>query len=116
MWGDHGQAALETASVCLVNATATGTETLKSLVLAGLGSFTIVDSRTATAEDIGNNFFLTSDCAGESRGRSACRLLLELNPDVRGQHVHQPLERLLDTEPDRLLAFSVVVATDLTDG
>ena len=52
---------------------------------------------------------------GESRGRAACRLLLELNPDVRGQHVDLPLERLLDTEPDRLLAFSVVVATDLTD-
>ncbi|KAF0295098.1 NEDD8-activating enzyme E1 regulatory subunit [Amphibalanus amphitrite] len=61
------------------------------------------------------SFFLPSDCAGESRGRSACRLLLELNPDVRGQHVEQPLERLLDTEPDRLQAFSVVVATELTD-
>ncbi|XP_043189117.1 NEDD8-activating enzyme E1 regulatory subunit-like isoform X2 [Amphibalanus amphitrite] len=115
LWGDHGQAALESASVCLINATATGTETLKSLVLAGLGSFTIVDGKIATAEDIGNNFFLPSDCAGESRGRSACRLLLELNPDVRGQHVEQPLERLLDTEPDRLQAFSVVVATELTD-
>ena len=54
LWGDHGQASLETASVCLINATATGAETLKSLVMAGLGSFTIVDGKVATAEDIGN--------------------------------------------------------------
>ena len=43
LWGDHGQKSLEHASVCLVNATATGTEILKSLVLPGVGSFTILD-------------------------------------------------------------------------
>ena len=37
------QAALERASVCLVNAEAVGTEILKSLVLPGLGNFTILD-------------------------------------------------------------------------
>ncbi len=30
--------------MCLINATATGTEILKSLVLPGLGSFTILDA------------------------------------------------------------------------
>ena len=35
LWGDHGQRALEAASVCLVRATATGCEILKSLVLPG---------------------------------------------------------------------------------
>ena len=28
LWGDHGQSSLERASICLVNATATGTEIL----------------------------------------------------------------------------------------
>ena len=37
------QAALERANVCLVNAEAVGTEILKSLVLPGLGNFTILD-------------------------------------------------------------------------
>ena len=36
LWGDHGQSALESAQVCLVNATATGTETLKNLILPGI--------------------------------------------------------------------------------
>ena len=35
LWGDHGQRALENSQICLVNVTATGTETLKNLVLPG---------------------------------------------------------------------------------
>lgn len=35
LWGDHGQTALESARVCLINATATGTEILKNLILPG---------------------------------------------------------------------------------
>ena len=42
------QAALERASVCLVNAEAVGTEILKSLVLPGLGNFTILDPATVS--------------------------------------------------------------------
>lgn len=36
LWGEDGQRALESAKICLINATATGTETLKNLVLPGL--------------------------------------------------------------------------------
>ncbi len=54
LWDDHGQAALESAHVCLVNATGTGTEILKSLVLPGVGRFTIVDNKLVTAEDLGS--------------------------------------------------------------
>jgi hypothetical protein len=42
----------------LIGATATATEILKSLVLPGVGNFTIVDGKKITGEDIGNNFFL----------------------------------------------------------
>lgn len=82
LWGDHGQETLENAHVCLINATATGTEILKNLVLpgeqiflsvsdlaagdgeniwlnelfcvSGIGAFTIVDGHTVTGEDVGN--------------------------------------------------------------
>lgn len=62
-----------------------------------------------------HSFFLTEDCLGESRGRAACRLLRELNRDVSGEHVPSSVEQLLDTEPERLSCFTVVVVTDLTD-
>ena len=35
LWGNHGQEALESAKICLINASATGTEILKNLVLPG---------------------------------------------------------------------------------
>jgi len=36
LWGDHGQSCLELAKVCLINATVTGTEILKNLILPGM--------------------------------------------------------------------------------
>ncbi|XP_051030379.1 NEDD8-activating enzyme E1 regulatory subunit-like [Phodopus roborovskii] len=58
LWGDHGQEALESAHVCLINATATGTEILKNLVLPGIGSFTIIDGKQVSGEDAGNKYVL----------------------------------------------------------
>jgi len=54
LWGDEGQQDLETAHVCLINATALGTEILKSLVLPGIGAFTIIDNEIVTEEDVGS--------------------------------------------------------------
>lgn len=49
---------VERAQICLINASATGCEILKSLVLPGCGGFTIVDDKRVSGEDVGNNFFL----------------------------------------------------------
>ena len=54
LWGDHGQSAIESAQVCLINATATGTEILKNIILPGIGSFSIVDGNKVKGEDVGN--------------------------------------------------------------
>lgn len=56
LWGDHGQAALEGAHICVINATGLGTEILKSVVLPGIGAFTIVDGKKITNEDIGAKY------------------------------------------------------------
>lgn len=54
LWNDHGQSLLEAAHICLINANALGTEILKSLVLPGIGAFTIIDGNKVTDEDIGS--------------------------------------------------------------
>lgn len=54
LWGEHGQALLEAAQLCLVNVTALGTEILKNIVLPGIGGFTIVDGALVTEEDVGS--------------------------------------------------------------
>jgi len=115
LWGDHGQTALERANVCLINATATGTEILKSLVLPGMGNFTILDPHPVTGEDAGNNFFLTHDSIGQSRGEVATRLLLEMNHEVRGESRQESVEQVLVADPDFFSSFSLVVACGLSE-
>ena len=63
-----------------------GVETLKNLVLPGIGGFTIVDPATVTETDLGVNFFLEEESLGKSRAEETCRLLRELNPDVEGSY------------------------------
>ncbi|XP_049810546.1 NEDD8-activating enzyme E1 regulatory subunit [Schistocerca nitens] len=115
LWGDHGQAALELSQVCLINANGLGTEILKSLVLPGIGAFTIVDGKKVTEEDIGCNFFLDVDSCGKSRAQVATQLLLELNPDVRGDYVDEDVEQLLENSADFFNNFTVVIGSSLTE-
>jgi hypothetical protein len=57
LWGDHGQSLLENSQICLVNATALGTEILKGLVLPGIGSFTIIGESMAEEFPSYSSFF-----------------------------------------------------------
>lgn len=86
LWAANGQAALENANILLVNSESStvGTETLKNLVLPGIGRFTIVDHAIVTEADLGVNFFLDEDSLGKSRAQCCAELLGELNPDVKG--------------------------------
>lgn len=96
LWAASGQQALEEARVLLVNSDGpwsdqstgvsgvVGVETLKNLVLPGVGGFTIVDPAVVTESDLGLNFFLEEESLGKSRAEETCRLLRELNPDVEG--------------------------------
>ncbi|ERE80149.1 SUMO-activating enzyme subunit 1-like protein [Cricetulus griseus] len=115
LWGDHGQEALESAHVCLINATATGTEILKNLVLPGIGSFTIIDGKQVSGEDAGNNFFLQKSSIGKNRAQAAMEFLQELNSDVSGSFVEESPENLLDNDPSFFCRFTVVVATQLLE-
>ncbi|XP_044275729.1 NEDD8-activating enzyme E1 regulatory subunit [Varanus komodoensis] len=115
LWGDHGQEALESAHVCMINATATGTEILKNLVLPGVGSFTIVDGNEVTGEDVGNSFFLQRSNIGQNRAQCATELLQELNNDVSGNFVEENPDKLLDNDPSFFCRFNVVIATQLPE-
>ena len=101
--------------MCLVNATATGTELLKNLVLPGMGSFTIVDAEPVSARDLGNNFFVTKRHLGQPRARCACELLTEMNPDVKGDWLAEGVDALLAKNPTFFNSFTVVVATGLPE-
>ena len=93
LWAASGQQALENSHVLLIipdqqekgsGSSVAGIETLKNLVLPGVGAFTIADSAKVTEADLGINFFLEADSLGKSRAGECTRLLEELNPDVKG--------------------------------
>lgn len=69
----------------------TGVETLKNLVLPGIGQFTILDSAIVSEADLGVNFFLEDASLNKYRAEETCRLLTELNPDVSGHAIIEVL-------------------------
>ena len=115
LWGDHGQTALESAHVCLINASAAGTEILKNLVLPGVGAFTILDSKRITLADVGANFFLPLESVGHPRAQCAVRLLVELNGSVKGTYIDEEIESILATDPNFFSQFGIVVATEMPE-
>jgi amyloid beta precursor protein binding protein 1 len=115
LWGDHGQSLLESSRVCLVNATATGTEILKNLVLPGIGAFTVVDGAVVTAADLGANFFVSNDEVGESRSQVTVSLLQELNKDVKGNFIDEDFETVLGNDTNFFSKFTLVIASDLCE-
>ncbi|XP_053173485.1 NEDD8-activating enzyme E1 regulatory subunit [Scomber japonicus] len=115
LWGDHGQETLENAHVCLINATATGTEIMKNLVLPGIGAFTIVDGHTVSGEDVGNNFFLSNNSIGKNRAQAATELLQELNSDVSGNFVEESPDKLMDNDPEFFHRFTIVIGVQLPE-
>ncbi|TPX48569.1 hypothetical protein SeLEV6574_g01971 [Synchytrium endobioticum] len=115
IWKAHGQAALESAKICLINATATGTEILKNLILPGIGSFTILDSKVVTGSDVGNNFFLEERSIGKSRAQCAVDLLRELNEDVQASADDRDPVELIDSRPEYFTQYTLVIAVGLPE-
>jgi amyloid beta precursor protein binding protein 1 len=97
LWGANGQKALAESCIILINATSAGTESLKNLVLPGIGSFHIIDDQmvdaTSTSTKPFSNFFVFPDSEQKttmSRAEIATKHLLELNPDVTGSFTSVP--------------------------
>jgi NEDD8-activating enzyme E1 regulatory subunit len=87
LWGRAGQAALGETTIILLRATAVGTETLKNLVLPGIGHVLVVDDAASIQKEYSSNFFLTAN-SEKSRAQLSLELLQELNEDVEGNWMH----------------------------
>jgi amyloid beta precursor protein binding protein 1 len=113
LWGAQGQRALGETKVVAVGTSAAGTETLKNLILPGIGAFCVMDfvdydeEETAvvaegglasspssvtitgaiTDQDAASNFFLPKQQdKNVTKAEGACKYLKELNPDVSGSY------------------------------
>ena len=96
LWASSGQASLERSSILLLGCTATGCAALKNVILPGVGRVCIVDPRPVSEVDLGVNFFLAGEdeeAKQDHRADRALKLLLELNPSVKGEARHNVRSR-----------------------
>ncbi|KAK9070049.1 hypothetical protein SSX86_010448 [Deinandra increscens subsp. villosa] len=115
IWGEQGQAALEKASICLLNCGPTGSETLKNLVLGGIGSITVVDGFKVENGDLGNNFMVNESSLGQPKAKCVCGFLQELNDAVKARFIEENPVTLIETNPSFFSQFTLVIATQLVE-
>lgn len=115
LWGTHGQRSLMDAKLCVLGSSACATETLKNLVLPGIGHFTVVDNARVEASDLGHNFFLEESDVGKLRAEAVCQWLQEMNPDVQGTHIEQDKSSAVASGVAFFRPFSLVIACQLSE-
>ncbi|KAK7415099.1 E1 ubiquitin-activating protein aos1 [Neonectria punicea] len=112
LWGMAAQAKIQSANILLITIKALANEIAKNLVLAGVGSITLLDGSPVTDADLGAQFFLPEQegLIGQNRAQAASAAIQKLNPRVR---VHVDAEGVTTKGPSYFAAFDIVIATDL---
>ncbi|KAI9276447.1 hypothetical protein BY458DRAFT_585631 [Sporodiniella umbellata] len=82
LWGLDAQQRIGNASVLIANIRALSNEVCKNLVLAGIGSLTIIDHETVSEFDLGAQFLLSQNDIGKNRAEAVSHNIRLLNPRV----------------------------------
>ncbi|KAI9791160.1 MAG: hypothetical protein M1833_001570 [Piccolia ochrophora] len=108
LWGVKAQERIRTAHILLINLEGIGNEVAKNLVLAGIGSLTVVDSDVVSEEDLGAQFFVSEDDVGRKRAEAAAPQIRKLNPRVA---LHISTDPIALQPPTFFTPYDVVIAT-----
>jgi amyloid beta precursor protein binding protein 1 len=79
-----------------------------------MGQFTILDTEIVQEEDLGVNFFLDEQSLGKFRAEETCKYLQELNPDVQGHFLSEPVETFI-SRADSLTPYSHILVVSPID-
>ncbi|KFA75146.1 hypothetical protein S40288_02814 [Stachybotrys chartarum IBT 40288] len=110
LWGMAAQARIQSANILLITIRGLANEVAKNLVLAGIGSLTILDDAVVAEADLGAQFLLTAQDVGQNRALAASRELQKLNPRVS---IHVDPSGVKSKGPSYFAGFDIVIATDL---
>ncbi|XP_047072005.1 SUMO-activating enzyme subunit 1A-like isoform X2 [Lolium rigidum] len=86
VWGVDAQKRLSKAHVLVCGVNGTTIEFCKNIVLAGVGSLSLMDDHVVTEDDLNSNFLIPHDesiYGGRSRADVCCQSLKDFNPMVR---------------------------------
>lgn len=110
LWGLEAQNRMKQSKILVIRLTAIANEVIKNIVLAGVGSLTILDDRVVDAVDLGAEFFLEESDIGKYRAQAAFKRIQKLNPRVK---LSIETKNVFSIEDYWLSKFDVVVATEL---
>lgn len=110
LWGMKAQERIRNANILLITMKALANEIAKNLVLAGIGSLTIVDHEVVTEPDLGAQFFLNSSHLGLNRAEAASAAIQRLNPRVK---IHVSTADIRTQGASFFSQFDIVIATDI---
>ncbi|KAI0061633.1 hypothetical protein BV25DRAFT_1805342 [Artomyces pyxidatus] len=82
LWGLEAQQKMRNATILVVNLRGVATETIKNIVLAGVGKLVLVDGEEVSEEDLGAGFFFRDEDVGKKRVDAARARIQGLNPLV----------------------------------
>ncbi|KAH8825043.1 hypothetical protein DL96DRAFT_157099 [Flagelloscypha sp. PMI_526] len=82
LWGIEAQQRMRNATILVIRLKGTATETIKNLVLAGIGKLIFVDEENVSEEDLGAGFFFRDEDVGKKRVEAAKARIESLNPLV----------------------------------
>ncbi|XP_023519116.1 SUMO-activating enzyme subunit 1B-1-like isoform X2 [Cucurbita pepo subsp. pepo] len=111
VWGADAQRRLSKAHVLVCGIKGTVAEFCKNIVLAGIGSLTLVDNRLVTEEALSANFLIPPDegvFGGKTVAELCCDSLKDFNPMVRVSALKGEPSRF---DEEFLKTFDVVVVS-----
>ncbi|KAI0835569.1 hypothetical protein F5Y06DRAFT_121936 [Hypoxylon sp. FL0890] len=111
LWGMEAQQKIQSANIVIITMKALANEIAKNLVLAGIGSLTVVDDQIVTEADLGAQFFLTEEDIGKSRAEASVSRIQKLNPRVK---VIADSESIMTKGASFFGNFDIIIATDLS--
>ncbi|KAJ5787038.1 Ubiquitin/SUMO-activating enzyme E1 [Penicillium paradoxum] len=115
LWGVQAQEKIRSANILLITVKALANEVAKNLVLAGIGSLTIIDHQVVTEEDLGAQFFVAEaqseqDVIGKNRAEVAGPQIHKMNPRVK---LHIDTSDVKTKQPEFFANFDITIATEL---
>ncbi|KAF3406854.1 DNA damage tolerance protein RHC31 [Talaromyces pinophilus] len=110
LWGVKAQEKLRSANILLITFKALANEIAKNLVLAGIGSLTILDHEVVTEIDLCAQFFVSEEHVGQNRAQAAAPQVRAMNPRVQ---LHIDTEDVRTKSPEFFKDFDITIATDL---
>ncbi|RJE26018.1 SUMO activating enzyme [Aspergillus sclerotialis] len=110
LWGIQAQEKIQSANILLVTAKALANEVAKNLVLAGIGSLTLIDHEVVTENDLGSQFLVAEEHLGKNRAQAAAPQIHSMNPRVK---LHVDTDDIHTKPPEFFANFDITIATEL---